>query len=193
MDADTTKGVLWLAAILGGLVLLAVWGYVHGEKTKRRAKELEATRHAEAAAFFARVNAAKAFESIETHLILDKGEEAVLSDPAVLYETRSVRVAGGAGTSIRGIHIGGGASESHDRLRRIDAGTLVLTSKRLVFDGSVENRSLKLESILSVEELLDGIEVSTDRRSKSLIFQVPNPLIWGKSLRAVAQESRGTD
>lgn len=113
--------------------------------------------------------------SPDKNVILQKGETALLDEASILYETRAYSVSGGAGTRIGRIYVGGGASESHQRWRQIDTGRLTLTSKRLIFDGSQENRALRLADIVSVQNWSDAIEVSTQRRAKSLVFQVENP------------------
>ena len=60
----------------------------------------------------------------------------------MLHETRAYRVYGGAGTRVGRIYVGGGASESHQRLGRLIPGILVLTNQRLIFDGGHETRSV---------------------------------------------------
>jgi hypothetical protein len=69
----------------------------------------------------------------------------LLQEQSALHETRAYRVSGGGGTRIGRIYVGGGMSESHQRLRAIDSGTLVLTNQRLVFDGASESRTIKLD------------------------------------------------
>ena len=93
---------------------------------------------------------------------------------------------GGGGTRIRGIYIGGGASESHQRLREIDSGTLILTTDRLIFDEGLENRTLKAKDVVSAETWSDAVEVSSSRRQKSQVYTVGNPVIWSRMITAVA-------
>jgi len=84
------------------------------------------------------------------------------------------------------VYVGGGVSESEQRLKQIDSGTLTLTTKRLVFDGGRENRAIQLSDVLSVKPRTDAIEVSTAHRAKSLVFIVLNPVIWRLLIEHVA-------
>ena len=61
---------------------------------------------------------------------------------------------------MKGIYIGGGASSSVQGLKQIDSGTVTLTTKRLVFTGSMESRVVSIKDIVSVQWLRDAIEVS---------------------------------
>jgi hypothetical protein len=125
--------------------------------------------------------------SVPTRLLLRDGEVALLDEPSILFESRSFRIYGGAGTRVGGIYVGGGASESQQRLKQIDLGTLTLTTKRLVFDGERENRSVPMSQVLSVRPWADAIEVSSERRSKSQIYRVANPIIWCSAVKAAAE------
>src|SRR5262245_4323087 len=86
---------------------------------------------------------------IDTRLILKNDEHAVLEEGSTLLESRAFRVSGGGGTRIGRVYIGGGVSESHQRIRELDRGTLTLTTKRLIFDGTHENRNVQLSQVLS--------------------------------------------
>lgn len=189
MNTDSDPRLVVALAIVVLVLMFAIplsiarWFVRRSERRQRGRAEAN---QLEAEAFFQHLAAIDGVETVETSLILGVDEQAVLVDGATLFETRAFRTFGGAGTSVRGIHLGAGASEAHDRLRQIDSGTLVLTTKRLVFDGSRENRSIKLADILSAEALLDAIEVSTQRQGKSMLFAVPNPLIWAPMIKAVA-------
>lgn len=121
-----------------------------------------------------------------TNVILQAGEIALLDEASILYESRAYRVGGGAGTRIGGMYIGGGVSESQQRLKEITQGRVTLTNERLIFDGSLENRTLRLPDIVSVEPWSDAIEVNTQRRAKSLVIQVANPILWTTMVEQIA-------
>jgi hypothetical protein len=178
-------GVVVLVLVSPLLLYIIVRWTMFARRQRREAAARAAANEVEAGVFLGRV-AAEGLKTVWTDLVLGAGEHALLVDAATLYETRSYRIYAGAGTSIKGVHVGGGRSWSEEELRRIDAGTLVLTNKRLVFDGGVENRAIKLSDIVSAAPLADAIEVSTQKRGKSLIFTVPNPLIWAPIVKAVA-------
>ena len=110
----------------------------------------------------------------------------MFQEPSVLLETRAYRIYGGAGTRVGRIYLGGGASESHQRLREIDSGILVLTNQRLIFDGGNENRSVNLRDVISANAWSDAIEISSSRRQKSQIYRVQNPIIWAQMIQMLA-------
>jgi hypothetical protein len=58
---------------------------------------------------------------------------------------------------------------------------------RLVFDGSLENRTIRLTDIVSVEAWSDAMEVASEKRAKNLILNVGNPLIWAALIQQFAQ------
>lgn len=120
-------------------------------------------------------------------IFLQPEERGLLEEPSTFYEARATRVYGVGATRIGKFTVGGGASRSHQTLRQVDQGRLALTDQRLIFDGSLENRVLKLSDIVSVEILSDAIEVSSSRRQKSQVFSVANPVLWFVIIRGLAQ------
>jgi hypothetical protein len=114
-------------------------------------------------------------------VILGSDEELLGVFPQVaLREPRAVRVSRGhySGQSIRvakgvSLRVGGyrGSSESHDELRSIDQGTLVVTSQRLVFTGAMRTSSVPLEKIVDVEGYDDGLELHRQGKEKVEYFQ----------------------
>jgi len=181
-----TGQTLLAVLIIVGVIVGVVLGLV---TSARRRKALQRHRVLEMQHELERFveHAEQGLTPVSTHLILQKDAYAVLEESSALFETRAYRVYGGAGTRIKGIYIGGGASESHQRLREIDTGTLTLTTKRLIFDGTHENRNVRLSDLLSVSiPWSDAIEVSSQKRAKSQVFRVRNPLIWTTIVRSVA-------
>jgi len=129
---------------------------------------------------------------ISTRLILKGDEHAVLEEGSTLFESRAYRLYGGGGTRIGRFSVGGGISESEQRVKQIDQGTLTLTTKRLIFDGTTENRNVQLSQVMSVSPGSDAIEISTERRAKSQIYSVTNPLLWATVIKTIAaRRSRG--
>lgn len=164
------------------VIVIIIW-LLNQRRSEARKKYFETIRQ-EAEAWAAR--ARRGLPAISTRLILKNDEHALLEEVSALMETRAYRVYGGAGTRIGRIYVGGGASESQQRLKLIDEGTLTLTTKRLIFDGSHENRIVQLSQVLSVSPWSDAIEVSTQRRAKSQVYRVENPLIWMAAIQTVA-------
>jgi len=70
---------------------------------------------------------------------------------------------------------------------KIDVGSLTITNKRLVFDGAKEDRTVPLTKIISVHNILTGVEVSVEGREKAMVFDAANLLIAsGRLQRAVS-------
>jgi hypothetical protein len=175
-DRMASEGIVLVVLIL--LVVAVIWFNRYRKSAHLDSLRQEAEEWA--------VQARGGLPAIETQLILKENEHGLLEEESALMETRAYRVYGGAGTRIGRLYVGGGRSESHQRLKLIDEGTLTLTTKRLVFDGSHENRNVQLSQVLSVRPWADAIEVSTQRRAKSQVYRVRNPLIWMAAIEAVA-------
>ena len=82
----------------------------------------------EARQFMDGVKERRALPVVTTGINLKDGENAFYSEQSALYETRAVRV---CDEYLR-----------RQRWTRIDAGTLTLTNKRLIFDGNGANRTM---------------------------------------------------
>ena len=116
----------------------------------------------------------------------DGDEEVLAVFPDVnLMELRAVRYSRGAygGPTIRpskglSFRLGGaaGRSESVDELRAIDFGTLVLTSKRLAFLGSMHTNSVDLCDLISLQPYSDGIALHRERKQKAETYVLTRPL-----------------
>ena len=114
-------------------------------------------------------------------VILDGDEELlgvfpqiVLREPRAVrdyrghYAGQSIRVAKGASFRFGGYR---SSSESHDELRSIDQGTLVLTSHRLMFLGAKRTSAVQLEKIVDLESYDDGLQLHRQGKEKVEHFQ----------------------
>lgn len=87
-----------------------------GASEAEKRQRLEALRH-DAERFFSRLQQSGSLPDVAVGIVLQKGEIALLrEDGSQLAESRAYRVFGGGGTRIHGVYIGGGASESYQRL-----------------------------------------------------------------------------
>jgi ssDNA-binding Zn-finger/Zn-ribbon topoisomerase 1 len=151
-------------------------------KPKPVSPEKVAEQKAEAMDFLEKLNTGK-FNPPNTPLVLAADEIALLHEPSTLIEARATRVYAGGGTRVQGIYIGGGQSSSVQDLKELDSGTLTLTTKRLVFTGSMESRVANIKDIVSVQNFADAIEISTARKAKRQVYLVRNPLLWVANIR----------
>src|SRR5262245_16479650 len=53
---------------------------------------------------------------------------------------------------------------TRDELREIDTGTLLITNKRLLFNGAKKNTSTQLTRVIHFTLYQDGIQIETARR-----------------------------
>lgn len=120
-------------------------------------------------------------KKVRTSLMLKRDEVAYFEINSTLSETRAERRHQSvfAGRRQKNTFFGGssGRSKSHQVLTDIDSGLLILTNKRLVFDGKETNRTIKLNKIMSVDIETnfwssDQLEMSVEGRQKSMYFSV---------------------
>lgn len=114
-------------------------------------------------------------------IILKKNEicYVLISNGVEYLEERAVRDTSGGFTSIRvpivkGISIStgrfGAESRSYDELKKIDIGNLIVTNKRVIFDGKRKNMIIPLNKIMSVTAFSDGIGIDREDRLKTIFF-----------------------
>jgi len=183
-SADIFGKILPIAVVLVvGLIFAAINAT---KKPKPLSQEKLAQLKAEATEFFDKIEAGK-ITPPHTPLVLGTDETALLHEPSKLIEARATRVYAGGGTRVRGIYVGGGESTSLQSLKELDSGTLTLTTKRLVFTGSMESRVVNLKDIVSAQPVAGAgaIEISTAKRAKRQVYVVRNPIIWGALLGEV--------
>ena len=82
----------------------------------------------------------------------------------------SIRLGASASTGVS-------ESESFDELRQIDQGTLILTTKRLAFLGSLRTNSSSLDDLIGVNDIGNGIQVHRERKQKAETYVLTSPLI----------------
>ena len=183
MNSDTGPAILLFLLITSAC---AAWFMIHQSRERARLDELKKM-ETDATAFMTRL-ARDGLKPIEVSIILQEGEFALLTERSALYETRAFRVYGGGGTRVGKVFLGRGVSESRQRWKQIDTGSLTLTTKRLAFDGSQENRTIRVSDVLSITPAsMDAIEVNNQRRGKASVFTVSNPLIWVAVIQQVAK------
>ena len=109
-------------------------------------------------------------------VLLKKGERVflVLAD-IVLQESRSVSTGVYGGPSLRiakgvSLRLGGFRAQSHEELKAIDQGVVVLTNKRLIFSGSLRSVDVTLSRLTSVEPYRDAIAIGRVGKQKTEYF-----------------------
>jgi hypothetical protein len=117
-------------------------------------------------------------------VILKKNERLfIVMHNIILQEPRAVRQTHAAygGPTIRvakgvSFRLGGASarSESHEEIRSIDQGSLILTTKRLIFIGSKRTTNIDLRKIMAIEAYTDGIESQRENKQKTEYFKGTN-------------------
>ena len=182
-SADDFGKIFGIGVVLVVLVFAAIYA---SKRSKTVSPAKLAQLQAEAKEFIDKVVATGKITVPDTiPVVLGTDETALLSEPSKLIEARATRVYAGGGTRIRGIYIGGGQSTSVQSLKKLDSGTLTLTTKRLVFTGSMESRVVNIKDIVSVEPIADAIEISGGKKAKRQVYMVHNPVIWVTLIKSV--------
>ncbi len=92
-----------------------------------------------------------------------------------LHEPRSVTRGAYGGPSVhvaKGVtlRVGGFQAQSHEELKEIDSGTLVLTNKRLCFSGGLRSLEIDLRKLISVDPYADAVAVRRSGKEKTEFF-----------------------
>ena len=115
-------------------------------------------------------------EGVGASLILKAGEKVFFSFPGItLREPRAVSRGVYGGPSIRvakglTIRVGGFQAQSHEELKDIDTGTLVLTTKRLVFSGNKRSVENMLAKLISVDAYDDAVAVRRTGKERTEVY-----------------------
>ena len=177
--AHGQEEVLALMIVIPVIVcILAVMGICHmfaRRKQRQQYQALLAATEAEYKRWRREVARAGRLQVVPAAVCLNDGESCYYKTSATLAEPRSVRDTshlGGAVRVAKGITVLGGNShsESHDEWRDLSSGTLYITNKRIIFDGEMHNRTVKLVSLISVVAEPRMIAVSTSSRQKTMLL-----------------------
>ena len=178
----------WFILVVVLFISLILWGW---NAQKKHTERLKQALLKEAESYVKKIFDAKALDLTPTNIIIKEDEIAFLECNSTLLETRSVRYyeSGRVGLRVaKRLYVGSssGTSHSQEELKHIDAGTLTLTNKRLVFTGLTNSRNIPISKLIAVNYFMDSIKVTTETRQKSLVFTVPNSLIWTFAIKIVA-------
>lgn len=170
--------------LLGVFVLILVF-IVRMAKPNKLSESERNRMTAEGEAFIEQLKSGQ-IAKLDVSMVLLKGEVALKVENSSLYESRSTRVYMGGGTRVGRIYVGGGQSNSVQSLKKVDSGILVMTNKRLFFNGQLETRVSSYKDIASVEPYSDAIEVGFSKKAKNQVYSVANPILWTAVLKNFA-------
>jgi hypothetical protein len=161
------------------------------ENKKKQFEALVQRKHNETSALIDMINRQKKFSEISSEgCVLQKNEFAVHVEQSSMQEMKNKRISAGIGTRVKvgGLPIYLGGSQSQTRKYLSDAGTgkLVITNKRLIFSGQT-SFSVNLSNITGLENGLDTIMVSTNKRATPVYFSVQNGITWSAYIRNLSK------
>lgn len=119
-----------------------------------------------------------------TNIILTKGEIAYWAEPAALFEEKVVGRSyqgGSSGVSFRvmkgvsfrvGAHRGQMVSQTAHV--PVSNGLLVITNRRIIFQGDNKSFATKLDKLIDLNPHLDGLRFSESGRQKPRLISLPN-------------------
>ena len=160
------------AVIVAALAAIHVWTK---RKQQRQYQELLAAADAEYKRWRHGVAVRRGLQTVDAEVALEAGERCHFKATATLAEPRAVRNTahlGGAVRVAKGVALlaGNSRSESHDEWRELSSGVLYITNRRIIFDGEMHNRSIKLSSVMSIQAEPLALAVSMSNRQKTVLF-----------------------
>lgn len=170
-DLSSSDQMMIFAVVYLILLVIAIaiiWFLPHRRRARRRWKRIRK----EAKSFLREMKARRKRPIVPTNVVLMEGEVGVLQEPSMLYEPYRFDDRGGSG--------------SDQCLRRIDSGRIILTNRRLIFDGQWKDRMVNLSEIKSARPLEEAVEVRFSKNQNSQIYLVRNPIIWAKTIPMLA-------
>lgn len=186
---------LLLAAVIVVVVAIAITCIIIADKEARKRKDRLL---AEAKQFYHDIDSSRSLPVVSTNLMLEAGEVAFFSEPTPLMETRAVRQSRSGHVGVRvakGVYAGSsqGTSVSTQEWTQIDDGQLVITNRRIVFQGTSTSRSIKFPKVLSIDydltEAKGVVLMAVEGRQKNMAFQASNPAV----LSAIVQLCKQVD
>lgn len=194
MDLSDSPYLL-LAVVIVVVVAIAITCIIIADKEARKRKDRLL---AEAKQFYRDIDSSRSLPVVSTSLMLEAGEVAFFSETTPLMETRAVRQSRSGHVGVRvakGVYAGSsqGTSVSTQEWTQIDEGQLVITNRRIVFQGTSTSRSIKFPKVLSIDydltEAKGVVLMAVEGRQKNMAFQASNPAV----LSAIVQLCKQVD
>lgn len=192
MDDGTGRTLAALVLGAGGILAMILRSARRARERSaalRRSRRLRGRMEERTRQLAAQLAATGSQPSVPTGVLLGAGEQAYYDAPATLRETTAVRRYQSTGVRIRvarGVSVGGTSarSTSSQEWTEVDSGRLTITSRRLIFDGTHADRTVRLPKVVGVSTDLESVEVSTEGRQRNMVFRVPDPQVAEFVLRA---------
>lgn len=116
----------------------------------------------------------------ESNILLKKGERIIYTsgNSIRLNEPKSVRVTNSShyGTSHKhgnrshGFGVSKSVGESHEVIKNVDVGQIIITNKRFIFSGAKRNVDVNISQITGITPYNDGIKLQRKNKQKAEYF-----------------------
>lgn len=141
----------------------------------------------EADEFFKHVNASRRFPPSNAQRIIDKPSAPILAAcDATLFELQQVRPSARIATRVNfgsiPIYIAP-TPKSRQALQQTGSGELAVTPTTLIFSSPSKMVEIKLSKIVSIDIFSDGIQILSGGRSKPIMLNLSNGILWGHLLK----------
>ena len=173
--------ILLLGGVAIGTIVLGGIAYYELKKAEARKRRfaIEAGAEREYSRWLATTERLGGIPSTEGVVNLPEGEECYFAARAKLKEPRSVTVSRQGGGSIyiaAGIRIYDGisVSEAHEEWRTVSTGVLYVTSKRIIFAGDTQTRTIDLRDVISISAGYRSISIGSTSHKKVMLFSGVN-------------------
>jgi hypothetical protein len=121
----------------------------------------------------------KPLPTIQPTIFLKDNEEAYIEEDSTFSQSKTYTVRyGGAVRITRGVYIGGTVPKYNSVITPIDHGKLILTNKRIVFNGEHTTKTIELDKIVAVDIYKDCFSISLEGKEKEFIFSTKQPWLW---------------
>jgi hypothetical protein len=119
-------------------------------------------------------------------VVSEQEKVAAVLPKTTLLEPKTVRVRQGSRHSsstriVRGYSVGSGSysstTESHEQLRAIDLGTLIVTNQRIVFMGKLKTISIDVNKMMGIDEYRDSIGIHRTDKPNVESFKISDDLM----------------
>lgn len=187
MKLDILGNPVWTFIVVVGPafavgIIAAIIGAIKKRQREKALVQRDENLRREFAIWKQNVSKIGSLPQVKTSLIMKKGEYCYFCcTGSVLYEVRSVRTSSYIGASQgigHGLRVGSGNSysTSQDRWHVLAVGTLTMTNMRVYFNGDKQDRNVVLREIRSIDFTPTTIELSCEKRQRSMVFSVSNGL-----------------
>lgn len=183
-----------LSALTPIIVIIAlIAAYIYYRHLVRRKRQTQQRKMIEEAAGFVEyLQRTREFPDPGPSIVPNRpGQPVLFQSAATLSEIRTTTHRGYAGTRVKvagmPIYIGGSSPFTKSELKETGRGTLVLTTKAVIFQSSTRTQNMPLQRISGLETLADGLQIALDGRAKPFWLGVNNPVLWSLLIKLATE------